>query len=80
MHVAASNATKELQAKEKRIQHLERKVKPETLIFLIFGDTGSPLSAGATTTRRTGSQSTRIFRSPATYWSSDECYGLQAWT
>ncbi|KAF4222685.1 hypothetical protein CNMCM6805_007864 [Aspergillus fumigatiaffinis] len=27
MHVAASNATKELQAKEKRIQHLERKVQ-----------------------------------------------------
>jgi hypothetical protein len=36
MHVAASNATKELQAKEKRIQHLERKVKPETLIFFNF--------------------------------------------
>ncbi|GIK01131.1 hypothetical protein Aspvir_005163 [Aspergillus viridinutans] len=27
MHVAASNATKELQAREKRIQHLERKVQ-----------------------------------------------------
>ncbi|KAF7156422.1 hypothetical protein CNMCM5623_010092 [Aspergillus felis] len=41
MHVAASNATKELQAREKRIQHLERKVKPETFIF--FGDPDSPI-------------------------------------
>jgi hypothetical protein len=33
MQAAASNATKELQAREKRIQHLERKVKPEPLVF-----------------------------------------------
>jgi hypothetical protein len=79
MQVAASNATKELQVREKRIQHLERKVKPETLTFFLE-DTDSPISAGATTTRRKGGQSTRIFRSPATYWSSDECDGLQAGT
>lgn len=36
MHAAASSATKELQAKERRIQHLERKVKPETLIYIYF--------------------------------------------